>query len=55
MYKITIVKKAQDDLDWFRRNDKSSYIKCFDLTRELIDNPRVGTGRPERLKELEEI
>ena len=51
-YKITIVKKAQDDLAWFRRNDKISYIKCFDLIRELIENPRVGTGKPERLKFL---
>jgi toxin YoeB len=46
MYKITIVKKTQDDLAWFRRNDKSSYIKCFDLVRELIENPRAGTGKP---------
>ncbi len=53
MYRITIVKKAQDDLGWFRRNDKSGYIKCFDLVRELMDNPRVGTGRPERLKYFE--
>jgi len=53
MYKITIAKKAQIDLDWFRRNDKSSYIKCFDLVRELINNPRIGTGKPERLKYFE--
>ena len=53
MYKITIVKKAQDDLAWFRRNDKSSYLKCFDLVRDLIENPRTGIGKPERLKYLE--
>lgn len=53
MYRITIVKKAQNDLDWFRRNDKSSYIKCFDLVGELMDNSRVGTGKPERLKYFE--
>jgi toxin YoeB len=53
MYRIIIVKKAQDDLDWLRKNDKSSYIKCFDLTRELIENPRTGTGKPERLKYFE--
>jgi Uncharacterized protein conserved in bacteria len=47
------MKKAQDDLDWFRRNDKSGYIKCFDLVRELMDYPRVGTGKPERLKYFE--
>ena len=53
MYRIIIVKKAQGDLDWLRRNDKSSYIKCFDLIRELMDDPRVGTGKPERLKYFE--
>jgi len=53
MYRITIVKKAQGDLGWFRRNDKSSYIKCFDLVRELMEDPRAGTGKPERLKYFE--
>jgi len=53
MYKITIAKKAQDDLAWFRRNDKTSYLKCFDLVRELIENPRTGIGKAERLKYFE--
>jgi len=53
MYKISIVKKAQDDLIWFRRNDRASYIKCFDLVREVMENPRIGTGKPERLKYFE--
>ena len=53
MYRITIVKKAQGDLNWFRRNDKNSYIKCFDLVRELMEKPRIGTGKPERLKYFE--
>jgi len=53
MYRITIVKKAQDDLNWLRGNDKNSYIKCFDLVRELMDHPRSGTGKPERLKYFE--
>jgi len=53
MYKIDILKKAQSDLDWFRRNDKNSYIKCFDLVRELMIKPREGTGKPERLRYFE--
>ena len=53
MYKITILKKAQRDLDWFRKKDRTSYIKCFDLTRELMANPRKGTGKPERLRYFE--
>lgn len=53
MYKITIGKNAQSDLEWYRKNDKTSYIKCFDLVRELIENPRSGSGKPERLKYFE--
>jgi len=53
MYKINILKKAQKDLDWFRRNDKNSYIKSFDLVRELMSSPRKGKGKPERLKYFE--
>jgi len=53
MYRITILKKAQRDLDWFRKNDRNSYVKCFDLVRELIVKPREGTGKPERLKYFE--
>ncbi len=37
-------------MDWFRKYDKQSYIKCFDLTRELIESHRSGQGKPERLK-----
>jgi len=48
MFKVRILEKAQADLDWFRRNDRTSYIKCFDLVREIIVRPREGTGKPER-------
>ncbi|MCB1188976.1 MAG: Txe/YoeB family addiction module toxin [Leptospiraceae bacterium] len=53
MYKVNILKNANDDLDWFRKNDKNSYIKLFDLIREIIISPRDGTGKPERLKYFE--
>jgi len=53
MYKVALLKKAQSDLDWFRKNDKSSYIKCFDLVRELMSRPREGRGKPERLRYFE--
>jgi toxin YoeB len=49
-YKVNFLQQAKDDLDWFRKNDKVSYIKCFDLLREIIETPREGTGKPERLK-----
>jgi len=49
-YKINILNNANQDLNYLRRNDKSSYIKAFDLIREMMVNPREGTGKPERLK-----
>ncbi|OQX20471.1 MAG: hypothetical protein BWK80_35695 [Desulfobacteraceae bacterium IS3] len=49
-WKISILSKAEDDLAWFRKNNKACYIKCFDLIRELMVNPRYGTGKPEKLK-----
>ncbi|MGK5094816.1 Txe/YoeB family addiction module toxin [Deltaproteobacteria bacterium TL4] len=52
-YKINILKNANDDLDWFRKNNKNSYIKSFDLVREVVEHPREGTGKPERLKYFE--
>ena len=51
-YKLNFLEQAKQDLDWFRRNDKPSYIKCFDLVREISETPRDGTGKPERLKYL---
>lgn len=49
-YKISILKNAEDDLAWFRKNDRNSYLKCFDLTRDISIQPRKGIGKPERLK-----
>ncbi|SHN93046.1 hypothetical protein BHECKSOX_2090 [Bathymodiolus heckerae thiotrophic gill symbiont] len=53
-YKINILSNANNDLKWFRKNDKTSYIKLFDLTREIMIEPREGTGKPERLKYFEQ-
>lgn len=52
-YKIRILENAQEDLDWLRKNDKTSHIKCFDLVREIMNDPRSGTGKPERLRYFE--
>ncbi len=52
-YKINILENANNDLNHLRRNDKNSYIKVFDFIRELIVSPRVGKGKPERLKYFE--
>ncbi|MCD4794151.1 MAG: Txe/YoeB family addiction module toxin [Bacteroidales bacterium] len=53
-YKVLILNKADKDLDWFRKNDRKCYIKCFDLVRALIEQPRQGLGKPERLKYFEQ-
>jgi toxin YoeB len=52
-YKINILENANQDLNYLRRNDKNSYIKVFDFIREMIVEPRSGTGKPERLKYFE--
>jgi toxin YoeB len=50
IYKLCIFPNAEEDLIWFRKNDRQSYLKCFDLVRALADSPRQGIGKPERLK-----
>jgi len=52
-YKINILENANQDLNYLRRNDKNSYIKVFDFIREMMIDPRNGTGKPERLKYFE--
>jgi toxin YoeB len=52
-YRLNILKNAKKDLDWFRQHDRTSYIKCFDFVREVMETPRTGTGKPERLKYFE--
>jgi len=52
-YKINILENANDDLNYLRRNDKTSYIKVFDLIKEMMIDPRNGTGKPERLRYFE--
>ncbi len=53
MYKILILKKAEDDLEDFRKGDRSSYVKCFDLLRDIAADPRNGIGKPEKLRYYE--
>ncbi len=48
--KVIILKKAENDLKWFRQHNRPCYVKCFDLIRETMQDPRYGTGKPERLK-----
>ena len=49
-WKLQILAKAEKDLAWFRQHNRSYYVKCFDLLREVAADPRHGKGKPERLK-----
>ena len=51
-WNLRINEQAEKDLKWFRKNNKSLYVKCFDLTRAVLENPYEGIGRPEHLKYL---
>ena len=45
---IKILAKAEKDLAWFRQHNKTCYVKCFNLLREIAQNPRNGkTGTTE--------
>ena len=55
IYKVLILKKADEDLDFFRKSDRKSYLKCFDLVRTISENPREGIDKPEKLKYFEEV
>lgn len=52
-WRITIRPKAEADLEWLRRHNRQLYVKCFDLVRDLSDDPRTGLGKPEKLKYFE--
>ena len=39
-YKINILANADEDLSWLRKNDRTSYLKCFDLVRDAAKDPR---------------
>ncbi|MBF0606319.1 MAG: Txe/YoeB family addiction module toxin [Candidatus Magnetobacterium sp. LHC-1] len=50
IWRLSIKAKAEADLNWFRDNERSLYIKCFDLLAEVAHEPRCGRGKPKRLK-----
>lgn len=53
IYKLNILENANKDFNWFRKHDKTSYIKSFDLVRVLMETPRTGIGKPEHLRYFE--
>ncbi len=51
-HRIEISPTAEGDLQWFREHDRVLYLKCFDLTRAVAEDPFKGIGKPEHLKML---
>ena len=51
-WNLKISKQANEDLSCFRKNNKSLYLKCFDLTLSVLKDPHIGIGKPEHLKRL---
>lgn len=49
-WKVNIEPQANDDLVWYWEKDRAKYEKCKKLLIEISENPRKGTGKPERLK-----
>jgi toxin YoeB len=51
-YRLTFRTEAHEDLEELRKGSKQDYIKCFDLVRAILLEPRFGIGKPERLKHI---
>ena len=49
-YNINLTKEAENNLEFFYKNDKSIIKKINNLIENTIENPRKGIGKPERLK-----
>ena len=49
---LKINNQANKDLEWFRKNNRNLYMKCFDLTRAVLKDQITGIGKPEHLKRL---
>ncbi len=43
-------RKAQQDMEWWKKKDKQQFENCCKLIKEIAENPREGCGRPERLR-----
>jgi toxin YoeB len=52
-YTLKILPTAEEDLAFFRKHNKDTYIKCFDIIRAISHDPRSGIGKPEKLRYFE--
>ena len=49
-YKIIWTSEAQKDLDYWHHTDKTKLKRVIELIASIKINPKVGIGKPERLK-----
>ena len=50
MYDIEYTPHAIEDIKQLKKNDHNSYGKLQKLLYELMEHPKIGTGKPEILK-----
>lgn len=50
MYKVRLTGKANKDLYFFGRSQPHNYKKAKKILNELREDPRTGSGEPERLR-----
>ena len=49
-YTVETSIRAKSNLEILKKSDKKAYKKTLDLFLELNEHPRIGTGKPELLK-----
>ena len=48
--KIILDKQAKKDLNYFSKNNKKILEKIFLIFDDIVKNPTVGIGKPEKLR-----
>lgn len=55
IYELIISFEAEKDIKMLKRNEPQAYKKLVKLLAELIEHPRIGTGKPEILRNADGI
>ena len=51
MYKLDYTDEAKRDMQRLKREEPKAFLKLGKLLEELMEHPKVGTGKPEPLSE----
>ena len=49
-YSVNITEEAEEHFNLFVKNDKKLIKKINNLIKDLEEHPKIGIGKPERLK-----